>query len=117
MDVHTAVAVLGLENEELVRAVLNDWRNAPVSEKIRATLGFLEKITLSPTEVGPQDIALLRAREVSTKAIEEALYVCFLFNLMDRLADSFDFALPSPEGLQKSARDLFERGYKTSSIR
>jgi len=30
-----------------------------VSEKVRQTLGFLEKLTMAPAEVGPEDIAAI----------------------------------------------------------
>jgi alkylhydroperoxidase family enzyme len=93
-----------------VAAVLEDWRTAPVNEKVRATLGFLEKVTLSPAEISSEDITPLRSAGVSDWAIEEALYVCFLFNVMDRLADAFDFHLPSDRGFQRNGRILYNLG-------
>lgn len=92
-------------------AVLRDWRHAPIDEKVRATLGLLEKVTLSPAEVGPNDIAPLRAVGVSEQAIEDALVVCALFNIIDRLADSLDVAIPSIEGFARTAERLLEQGY------
>jgi hypothetical protein len=53
---------------------------------------------------------------VSDRAIEEAIYVCFLFNVMDRLADAFDFHLPSARGFQQSGRMLYTLGYRIASI-
>jgi len=44
----------GKKDDALVEAVLRDWRTAPLDPKLRATLGFLEKLTLAPTEVGPR---------------------------------------------------------------
>ena len=97
-------------------AVLEDWRTAPVNEKVRSMLGFLEKITLSPGEVSSDDIATLRSAGLSKRAIEEALYVCFLFNLIDRLADAFDFHLPTAEGYRRNGRVLYTLGYRIASI-
>ena len=77
--------------------VLDDWRTAPVDERLRATLGFLEKLTLSPGEVGPEDVAPLRAAGVRDEAIEDAILVCTLFNVMDRIADALDFEVPERE--------------------
>jgi len=99
-----------------VGAVLEDWRTAPVNEKVRSMLGFLEKITLSPGEVSSDDIATLRSAGLSKRAIEEALYVCFLFNLIDRLADAFDFHLPTAEGYRRNGRVLYTLGYRIASI-
>jgi alkylhydroperoxidase family enzyme len=92
--------------------VLDDWRTAPVDEKLRATLGFLEKITLSPDEVGPRDAALARRAGVSDAALRDAVYVCAYFNLIDRVSDALDFAIPSPEQFRKGAKVLLRFGYR-----
>jgi len=91
--------------------VLADWRTAPVDPKVRATLGFLEKLTLAPAELRPADVEPLRRAGVSDAAIEDAIHVCVLFNVYDRLADSLTFHLPGPDGYAASGRSLMERGY------
>jgi alkylhydroperoxidase family enzyme len=97
--------------DEKVAAVLDDWRTAPIDEKLRVTLGLLEKVTLIPGEVGPGDIAPLRAAQISEQAIEDALVVCALFNIIDRMADALDVAIPSAEGFARTAERLLEQGY------
>jgi alkylhydroperoxidase family enzyme len=92
--------------------VLDDWRTAAINEKLRAMLGFLEKLTLSPNSVKPEDIVPLRAVGLSEEAIEDAIYVCAYFNLIDRLADSFEFGLLDAEGYGRSAVSLLSRGYQ-----
>jgi len=92
--------------------VLDDWRTAPIDEKLRATLGFLEKLTLTPDELGPEDAALARRAGVSESALRDAVYVCALFNLIDRVSDALDFAIPSPEGFRKAAKALLRFGYR-----
>ena len=91
--------------------MLADWRTAPVDPKVRATLGFLEKLTLAPAEVRPADVEPLRGAGVSDAAIEEAIHVCVLFNVYDRLADALTFHLPGPDGYAASGRSLMKRGY------
>jgi len=97
--------------------VLADWRTAPVDPKVRAALGLLEKLTLAPADVRPADLAPLRAAGVSDEAIEsdeaveDAIQVCVLFNIYDRLADSLSFHLPGPDGYAASGRSLMKRGY------
>jgi alkylhydroperoxidase family enzyme len=68
--------------------VLEDWRTAPVDERIRGTLGFLEKLTLTPGEIGPADIRVARAAGASDEALEDAILVCGAFNVLDRVADA-----------------------------
>ena len=103
-------------SDKLVVAVLADWRMAPISEKMRHTLGFLEKLTTAPTEVGPADVEPARLAGVSDQALEEAIYVCFLFSVMDRLADALDFEIHSAEGFQIGGRVLASRGYGGLSL-
>jgi alkylhydroperoxidase family enzyme len=95
----------------MVSTVLDNWRTAPIDEKLRVTLGLLEKVTLTPWKIGPEDIAPLRAEGVSQQAIEDALFVCALFNIIDRMADAIDVAIPSAEGFARTADRLLEQGY------
>ena len=91
--------------------MLADWRTAPLDAKLRAALGFLEQLTLRPDTVRPADIAPLRAAGVSDDAIEDAIQVCVLFNIYDRLADAMKWHLPGPDGYAASGRNLMRRGY------
>lgn len=100
----------------LVEQVLDDYTTAPIPETLRSTLAFLKKLTLTPEAVSPADIQPMRAAGVSTGAIEEAIYVCFLFNLMDRLADALDFELPSKDVTNKTSWMLHKFGYKIGVV-
>ena len=91
--------------------MLDDWRSAPVDARLRSTLGFLEKLTLRPNDVRPADVAPLRAAGLSDEAIEDAINVCALFNIYDRLADALAWYLPDSGGYAASARNLIRRGY------
>ncbi|MEM7468922.1 MAG: hypothetical protein AAF387_18815 [Pseudomonadota bacterium] len=102
--------MLGLD-EALVNAVLEDWRTAPVSDRQRAILGYLEKLTLTPTELTEEDIAPLREAGLSDRAVEEAAFVAFNFSVMDRLADAFDFYIPTDTEQQATGSFLYKRGY------
>jgi alkylhydroperoxidase family enzyme len=94
-----------------VQAVLDDWRTAPIDERLRATLGFLDKLTLNPDAITADDARLLREAGLSEAAIEDAIHVCTLFNVYDRLADSFEFDIPDEKGFAASASSLLKRGY------
>jgi len=112
---HAAVSSMALDDSDLVEAVLNDWQNASVSPKIKATLALLEKLTLEPEKVTHADMERVRAVGVSTQAIEETIHVCALFNIINRLADAFDFDPmrdTKPEIITKVAKILLKHGYK-----
>lgn len=97
--------------ESAVQAVLRDWRTAPIEARLRAALGFVEKLALRPEEVGPDDVTALRAAGLSDDAIEDAGMVCVLFTTLVRLADTFEFDIPPAEGFAQGARALLSTGY------
>lgn len=74
-------------------------------------LGFIEKLTLAPESVSAADIGPLRTVGLSDAAIEDAIHVCTLFSVYDRLADSFNFDIPDEQGFAQSAAMLLKRGY------
>ena len=95
-----------------MNAVLDDWRTAAVPARVRATLGFLEKMTLAPERLAADDLRPMRDTGVSDAAIEDAIHVCALFNIYTRLADSLGFDMPSQEAFSRAADMLLARGYK-----
>jgi alkylhydroperoxidase family enzyme len=102
--------------EETVKAVLEDWRTAPIPERLRATLSFLETLTLRPAEVTAATMRELKAAGLSDRAIREAAYVCFLFSVLDRLADAFNFTLPTEEEARKIGSMTFRLGYGIAKL-
>jgi alkylhydroperoxidase family enzyme len=94
-----------------VQAALRDYREAPLSDPLRATLGFLRKLTLEPDAVDEHDVEAVIAAGVSPQALRDAIDVCTGFNVIDRIADTLDFAPQSPEGLAAGAHMLTTRGY------
>jgi uncharacterized peroxidase-related enzyme len=98
-------------DDSVVPAVLADYRTAPISEKLRAMLAFLEKLTLRPAEIGPEDVAPLRAAGLSDEEIEDAIHVCALFNVINRVADSLGFEEADAKGYATGARMLLKSGY------
>ena len=98
--------------KEVVQIALHDWRAAPLSAPVRAMLGFLEKLTLTPEALTPADLATVLAAGVSEQAIEDAIAICMLFSIINRLADTLDFAVPSWEEAASGAAWSLANGYK-----
>ena len=74
-------------------------------------LAYLEKLTLDPKSLSQSDIAELRNAGLSNRAIEEAAFVAFDFSVMDRLADAFDFTIPTQAEHGETGNFLYKRGY------
>lgn len=97
-------------------AVLADWRTAPIHPRVRGALAFLEKLTLTPDAVGAEDVTAARKAGVSDSALREAIYVCFLFSTMDRLADAFGFEVADAGELGRGEWILRYFGYHRMSV-
>jgi alkylhydroperoxidase family enzyme len=95
----------------VVSAALEDWSTAPLDERLRASLGFLRKLTLEPDGVGPADVKAVRAAGVSAEALEDAIDVCALFNIIDRVADALGFEVPESEYSRRVAPGFLAGGY------
>jgi len=91
--------------------VLDDYRTAPIDEKLRAMLGLLETFTLRPDEMSPSSVLEVLAAGQSRDAVRDAIYVAFLFNTYDRLADTLGWELPERGYYDKAGRFLLKKGY------
>jgi alkylhydroperoxidase/carboxymuconolactone decarboxylase family protein YurZ len=52
------------------------------------------------------------AAGASEQQIKDAIAVAFAFNVTDRLADVFDFAVNDPAAINAGAKYLLARGYR-----
>jgi alkylhydroperoxidase family enzyme len=74
-----------------------------VDEPLRATLGFLEKLTLRPDELRVQDADDVLAAGVGKDALIDAIHIAALFTMIVRLADSFGWHVPPDRELAARA--------------
>jgi alkylhydroperoxidase family enzyme len=94
-----------------MKPVLDDYRTAPIDEKLRAMLALLETFTLRHEELGARDVRAALDAGVTRDAIRDAFYVAFLFNTYDRLADTLGWELPEDRFYVKSGQFLLKKGY------
>jgi len=88
------------------------WKTELLRPEVQAILPFLEKLTLLPEAVGPDDLDPLKAAGLTDDAIRDAVAVCAAFNVIDRLADAFSFDVPPAEHVRGAARFLLKKGYE-----
>jgi AhpD family alkylhydroperoxidase len=113
---HSAVAQAAYGDGKSVAASLSDLETpaihtAPIEEPLRATLLMLGKLTREQT-VDADDMRAVLAAGASGQQIEDALAVCFSFNVIGRLADAFGFSVPGPKAFEAGAKYLLARGYR-----
>lgn len=95
-----------------MRAVLADLDAAPIGEPLRATLRFLGKQARGDAAVTADDVRAVFAAGVSRAQLDDALAVSWAFNVITRLADTFEFHVPDEAAFAASAKMLLSRGYK-----
>jgi hypothetical protein len=94
-----------------VAATIADLDSAEMDERLKATLFFLEKLTLVPSDVDASDVGAVIATGVSPDALRDAIEVAAAFNVIDRIADALDFAPQTAEALSLGAKRLATHGY------
>jgi uncharacterized peroxidase-related enzyme len=109
---HGAVASHALQEDALLKAVLDDWRTAPIPERLRVMLAFLEKMTLNPGDLAPADVEPLRTAGLSDDEITDAIHICGAFNLINRLADALGWEMQDDVAVHRFSEMLLTRGYK-----
>jgi alkylhydroperoxidase family enzyme len=106
-------------HEELVRIAANgeiDPGDANTARpELHAVRAFLEQVTGAPDAVTAVDLDPIRQLGVPDDAVVEALRVALVWNVVNRLANAFDFQL-RPGQLEKGTRSLHRFGYRFPSF-
>ncbi|MEL7342882.1 MAG: carboxymuconolactone decarboxylase family protein [Bacteroidota bacterium] len=99
----------------LIESLLADVDTAPVSEQMKPVYRYIKKLTLSPSKMVQADAGSVFAVGWSEQALTDAVCVCALFNLYNRLLDGHGIK-GSPQSYEGGANHLAKRGYKTGWI-
>jgi alkylhydroperoxidase family enzyme len=87
-------------------------REPDASSKLGATLLFLRTMTLTPDALGPADARAVYAAGVSRAALDDAVHVAMMFNLINRIADGLGFDVPDDAAFADTAKALLRFGYE-----
>jgi len=75
-------------DKELVAALEDDYRNAPISEQEKVMLDYVVQITRDATRISPADHEGLRAVGFDDKGILQITLIASWFNYINRVADA-----------------------------
>jgi len=75
-------------DEELVKALQDDYRTAPISEQDTVMLDYVAQLTRDATRVSRQDHERLRAVGFDDRAILQITLIASWFNYINRVADA-----------------------------
>lgn len=75
-------------DEELVKALQDDYKSAPVSEQDRVMLDYVVQLTKDATRITPQHHARMRAVGFDDRGILQITLIASWFNYINRVADA-----------------------------
>jgi uncharacterized peroxidase-related enzyme len=75
-------------DEELVKALQEDYQTAPISEQERAMLDYVAQLTRDATRISQQDHERLRAVGFDDRGILQITLIASWFNYINRVADA-----------------------------
>ena len=75
-------------DEELVRALQNDYKTAPLSEQDKVMLDYAVQLTRDATRISPQDHERLRAAGFDDRGILQITLVASWVDYLSRVADA-----------------------------
>ena len=75
-------------DDELVKALQEDYRTAPISEPERVMLDYVSKVTRDATLISREEHERLRANGFNDRAILQITLIASWFNYINRVADA-----------------------------
>jgi uncharacterized peroxidase-related enzyme len=103
-------------NYELVDAVRADYRNAPVSPKLKALLAIAAKVQQSGRDVTAEDVALAREEGATDLEIHDTVLIAAAFCMYNRYVDGLATFTPvDPRQYDEMGARMAEQGYTSGS--
>jgi uncharacterized peroxidase-related enzyme len=110
---HGEIAVCYLDGDrDLVNAVRRNYREAPISEKLKSLLQIAGKVQKSGKAVLPEDIENARTQGATDRDIHDTVLIAAAFCLFNRYVDGL--ATIAPQDLSTysgRAKQIVEHGY------
>jgi uncharacterized peroxidase-related enzyme len=75
-------------DDGLVRALTEDYTQAPICQQDRAMLDYVVKLTRDATQVSASDHATLRSAGFDDRGILQITLIASWFNYINRVADA-----------------------------
>jgi len=110
---HRAAAAHHLEgNYELVDAVRQDYRTAPVSSKLKALLTIAAAVQQGGKAVAPLDVERARAEGATDMEIHDTVLIAAAFCMFNRYVDGLATVTPTdPHAYDQMGQRMAREGY------
>ena len=87
MESHAEFLRVVTLDEGLSESIKKDWRTADITDRERAMLAYVEKLTLAPATVYSDDLDALRVVGFDDVGILQVNLIASWFNYINRVAD------------------------------
>lgn len=108
---HAQVAyALGIP-QGTIEALIDGAEDVPLEPVLQVLLAFVRKLTLTPCEIGPDDVAAVYAAGYDDKAFDDAVGITGRAMFMRCIAQAYGFTPMTTEQAAKKALKRIEHGY------
>jgi len=108
--VHSRTAAAFGVPESALAVVIFDLDSAPIDSRMKSLLRYLGKVTRTPALVTCEDAEAVFAAGWDERALHDAVYVCGIFNMMNRIVMGLGIEA-TPDYHRRSAGRLHDIGY------
>jgi uncharacterized peroxidase-related enzyme len=117
MRSHAAAArYLFKDKKQVVDFVLDDYKSAPINNKLKALLNIAGKVQRNGKEVLPEDIAEARKHGANDRDIHDTVLIAATFSMFNRYVDGLaSFTPTDPKAYEEMGARLGEKGYVVPS--
>jgi uncharacterized peroxidase-related enzyme len=115
---HGAAASAHLGDPSVVERVKVDFREAPVSPKLKALLAIAGKVQQDGKLVTPLDIERAKQQGATDLEIHDTVLIAAAFSMYNRYVDGLGTTQPTDPGMYaQMGRHLADEGYLVPSVR
>jgi len=108
---HTAAAAQFGVSEALIADLVVDPSRTAMAPNMLPVLGYLRKLTLTPTKMTQADADAVYAAGWSERALYDAVQICCLYNFMNRFVEGLGLT-PIPDQFALEGKMIKEGGYR-----
>jgi hypothetical protein len=106
-----------LGSRDLVNAVMDDFRTAPIDDRDKELFAFIERMNAQSNQITRQDVERLTAVGWTQDEIYDAITVCALFRFYNAWIDATGVHDMPIEAYEISGKRLATQGYRPASDR
>jgi uncharacterized peroxidase-related enzyme len=113
MSSHAAAArYLFKDKKHVVDFVLEDYKSAPISDKLKALLNIAGKVQINGKQVLPEDVEGARKHGAIDRDIHDTVLIAATFSMFNRYVDGLaSFTPTDPKAYEEMGVRLGEKGY------